>query len=69
MRKEKRALPKNRHTGEHELRLVFKTTSSLNTSALTDLVQHIARIAAEEDYNSLLKTGKIPYDDPKNRGR
>lgn len=61
-------MSKKDRSGEHELRIVFKTSSALNHLALHELVRHIARVAAESDYDSLLNSGKIPYSDPKHRG-
>ncbi len=61
-------LPRNGRSGEHELRVAFKTSSILTNPALFELIRHIARVAAESDYDSLLKSGRIPYSDPEHRG-
>lgn len=36
--------------------------------SLRDLVQYLAQISAEEDYNYFLLNGKIPYNDEDQEG-
>lgn len=68
MRKGRKDKAMKRRYNEQKLRLLFQASSSLNTAALHDIVKHIARVAAENDYEALLNSGKIPYTDPKHRG-
>ena len=68
MQKKAHTMSRGRNEGEHELRVAFRTSSVLTNPAIFDLVRHLARVAAENDYETLLKTGKIPYSDPKHRG-
>lgn len=35
----------------------------------TLLVRHLARMAAEKDYKTFLKSGKIPYHEPHGKGK
>jgi len=44
-----------------EMRNAFSNSASLLDANIDALVRHLARIAAENDYKKLQKTGKIPY--------
>ena len=39
----------------------FATASEDSVVALTALIRHLARTAAENDYKTFLNTGQIPY--------
>jgi len=39
----------------------FGTASDDSVVALTALIRHLARTAAENDYKTFLNTGQIPY--------
>lgn len=68
MKKKDDPMSKKGHNGEDRLRVAFLTSSILANPAVFDLVRHLARVAAENDYETLLKTGQIPYSDPKHGG-
>lgn len=52
---------------EGKLRNAFSDSSSMLDTNIHELVRHLARMAAENDYKKLLKTGKIPYSFPKKK--
>jgi hypothetical protein len=41
----------------------LRTTTVLTDPRLEGLIRHIARLAAEDDYRSLQKTGEIPHSE------
>lgn len=41
--------------------LDFSAVSADSKAALTELIRHLARTAADNDYKEFLKSGRIPY--------
>lgn len=39
----------------------FQAANASRPQELVELIRHLARLAAEEDYKYLLKTGEIPH--------
>ncbi len=52
---------------EGEMRNAFSGSASLLDANIDALVRHLARIAAENDYKKLQKTGRIPYSSLKQK--
>lgn len=69
MKKKDDTMYKKQNNGEDKLRVAFLTSSILTNPAVFDLVRHLTRVATENDYETLLKTGQIPYSDPKHGGK
>lgn len=55
-------------TFKHNSPFSSNKTPALLPSSI-EVVKHLARIAAENDYKHFLATGKIPYADPSREGR
>jgi hypothetical protein len=45
----------------------FGADSSIRETKIQSLIRHLARMAAENDYKKLQKTGKVPYSSPKQK--
>ncbi|MDQ7019930.1 MAG: hypothetical protein Q9M33_12300 [Robiginitomaculum sp.] len=45
----------------------FGANAPVGETKIHSLIRHLARMAAENDYKKLQKTGKIPYSSPKQK--
>lgn len=46
----------------------FAEASQFTPNAITELVKHLARISAENDYKKLTETSNVPYDTRNEKG-
>lgn len=46
----------------------FAEASQFTPNAITELVRHLARISAENDYKKLTETSNVSYDAPNEKG-
>lgn len=46
----------------------FAEASRFTPNAIEDLVRHLARISAENDYKNLTETSNVSYDTPNEKG-
>lgn len=56
-------MPRDAEARANVVALKKRAHDATENSALRDLIRHLARRAAEDDYKTFLNTGEIPYND------